>query len=206
MGLNGNIKNDIMIKLCVTGCLGSGKSTVCDTFKSVGIPVFNCDLESRRLLYENADKIISIFGKEVLQDGKLDRSLLGKLVFDNKDELKKLTDILHPLVHEEMEKFYEKYKSEPLCVVENAILFETGGEKKFDYILTVAADEEIRIQRAMQRDNLSREEIMMKINHQLSQEYKVKNSDFVVYNNENRMNLNMQVADIYDIIIKSKKK
>ena len=192
-----------MIKLVITGGIGSGKSLVCNSFKSAGVPVFNCDEESRRILYENTDKMVSIFGDGILKDGKLDRPSLGRIVFSDKEQLKKLTDILHPLVHIEMQKFYDKNNTKDLCVVENAILFESGTEKNFDYVLTVAADDEIRIQRAMERDKASREDIVMKINNQLSQEYKIKHSDFVVYNNGTQLELNIQIADVYETILKT---
>ena len=188
--------------MAVTGGIGSGKSLVCNSFKSAGVPVFNCDEESRRILYENTDKMVSIFGHGILKDGKLDRPSLGKIVFADKTQLKKLTDILHPLVHIEMQKFYDKHKSEQLCIVENAILFESGTQNNFDYVMTVAADEEIRIKRAMARDKASREEVKMKIDNQLSQEYKIKNSNFVVHNNGTQLELNIQVADVYETILK----
>lgn len=193
-----------MIKLAITGGIGSGKSLVCDSFKSAGVPVFNCDETSRRILYENKDKIVSIFGDGVLKDGNLDRPSLGRIVFADKEQLKKLTDILHPLVHIEMEKFYDKHKSENLCVVENAILFESGTQGNFDYIMTVAADEEIRIERAMARDKASREDVKMRIDNQLSQQYKIDNSNFVIYNNGTQFELNLQVANVYETLINKK--
>ena len=193
-----------MIKTCVTGNIGSGKSTVCKVLASAGVPVFNCDEESKKLLYKNLNKIIDLFGDSVFENGEFKKSLLSKIVFADKEKLNQLNAILHPLVHDEIENFYEKNKNEKFVVVENAILFETGSQDKFDYVVTVVAEDSIRLKRAMLRDNISEDEVRAKMNNQLSQEHKVYNSDFIIPNNGEQSELNSWIMNFYDIIMNSK--
>lgn len=194
-----------MIKICVTGCIGSGKSTVCKTFAAGGIPIFYCDDESKKLMYKNINKIIDAFGDSVLKDDEFSKELLAKIVFDDKKKLNELTNVLYPLVREELENFYGTNKQEKICVVENAVLFESGSQDNFDYIVTVAVDEKTRMERVMARDKVDEKSIQNRLNNQLPQEYKIENSDFVIWNNGNRINLNMQVANIFEKIMNNEK-
>jgi len=171
-----------MIKAAVTGSIGSGKTTVCKIFEKIGIPVFNCDDVAKEMLYKNKDKIKDLFGESIFDGENINRKSLAKVVFNNKEELKKLTNITFPLVETEISLFWEKYKDNTYTIVENAILFETGGEKKFDIIITVTTDDETRLKRVMARDNSTIEEVEARLKNQLPELYKIQNSDFIIFN------------------------
>ena len=195
-----------MLKVGITGSIGAGKSTACKALEWYNIHVFNCDEESKKILFNNLPKIIELFGDSVLENGEFKKYLLSKIVFADKSKLEQLNNILHPLVHDALEAFYEKYKAEKIIVVENAILFESGSDKKVDYIVTIAADEEIRVKRAMLRDNVKEEDVRLRIKHQLSQEFKIEHSDFVIYNNGDDLELAQQVDKLVKFLNEYEKK
>jgi len=188
-----------MIKLGITGNLGSGKSTVCNVFKHMGIPVFNCDNSAKEMLYKSKDKIREIFGDSVFINDRIDTKVLANIVFNDKSEMKKITDITYPMVIQAMKSFFDENQDKPIVIVENAVLFEHKTESIFDYIITVTVNEETRFKRVMSRDNSSKEEIEARLKNQLPESYKIENSDFVIYNNYND-NLEEQVKKIINLI------
>ena len=125
-----------MMKIGITGGIGSGKSTVCGIFKNLGVPVFNSDEAARKLVNENKDVNLALraaFGDDMFfSDGNLDRKRLAKLVFNNPPELEKLNAIIHPLVYREFNKFCEEHKKAKYVVKEAAILFETKVHQHLD--------------------------------------------------------------------------
>lgn len=190
-----------MIKVAITGGIGSGKSLVCNLFKSYGVPVFNCDESAKEILYKNKDKIKDLFGESVFDGENINRKSLANIVFKNKDELKKLTNITFPLVEKEIYLFWEKYKESPYTIVENAILFETGAEKDFDVIITVSTDDETRLKRVMARDNSTVEEVKARIKNQIPELYKIQNSDYIILN-DSVDDLKEQIEKIQKEILK----
>src|SRR6185437_5146683 len=143
-----------MLKVGITGGIGSGKSTVCHLFKCLEIPVFNADNAGRQLLEEDTfviEQVISTFGENVLTNGKPDRKKIGGIVFNSPEKLAQLNAIIHPAVR----KKYAEWTLEqtaPYLIYEAAILFETGLYKQLDYTVLVTAPELLRIQRVMERD------------------------------------------------------
>lgn len=196
-----------MMKIGVTGGIGSGKSTVCNIFKNLGVFVFDSDHESRKLVNENDDVNLALraaFGRDMFfQDGTLDRKRLSLLVFNNPPELEKLNAIIHPLVYREFEKFCEYHKKSKYVIKEAAILFETKSHENLDKIINVYAQKEMRIERVLKREENTRENIERIMRFQLSDEEKNRLSDFIIVN-ENINDLLPQVMEIHEFLLNEK--
>lgn len=179
-----------MLKLGITGGIGSGKTTVCRLFGLLGIPVYYADDESKKLLNEDQEvkeKVLAVFGKSILDNsGMIDRKKLAAIVFNNKEQLEKLNAILHPAVGLNFENWLKKQNT-PYILKEAAILFESGAYKQVDKVLTITAPLELKIQRTMKRDGVSKEEIERRMQLQMTDEEKVKRSDFIITNNEQEL-------------------
>jgi dephospho-CoA kinase len=169
----------------LTGGIGSGKSTVAHYIASKGIPVYIADAAAKEIM-EQPDvmaQIKQIFHQNVMtSEGKLDRKVIGQLVFTSPELLKKLNAIVHPLVKTHFIEWLQQHKTASFVLKEVAILFESGGNKECDKVILVTAPEAIRIQRTMLRDNTSQEAILNRIQNQLSDAEKIQKSDFVISN------------------------
>ena len=169
----------------LTGGIGSGKSTVASYIASKGIPVYIADEEARKLMDSKVmiNKIQAIFEESILtKEGNLDRKKIGNIVFSQPEKLAQLKAIVHPEVKKHVEKWVKKHKNHSFVVKEVAILFETGGHLACDKVIMITAPQEIRIERAMKRDNIARESVLNRIENQLPEAEKIKLSDFVVHN------------------------
>ena len=180
----------------LTGGIGSGKSTVAKLFEIIGCPVFYSDEVAKEIYFDKTviPQIIELLGREAyLSETEIDKKFIGSKIFSDSKLLHKLNSILHPAVIERFKKFAHNGK---LIIKETALLFEAKLEAQVDKIILVAANDELRIHRVMQRDGLSKEEVLSKINSQLPQAEKIAKSDFVIYNNEEDF-LITQVLAIY---------
>jgi len=168
----------------LTGGIGTGKTMVAEYFKSLGIPVYIADEESRQLM--TSDNIINAlsneFGKEILENGFLNREKLAQLVFNNPKELQKLNSIIHPEVKKHFDNWVEKHKIYPFIVKEAAILFESGSYKYCNTIITVTAPLETRLQRVMKRDKTDIESVLKRIENQWTDEQRIAKSNYVIHN------------------------
>ena len=177
-----------MIKVGITGGIGSGKTTVCKVFQILGVPIYFADIRAKVILDTNEEvklKIINCFGNELLSDsGFVDRIKLAAFVFNSKEKLEKLNAILHPLVQIDFENWLKQHDTYNYILKEAAILFESGSFKNLDSIITVIAPLDLRISRVMFRDDISKSQIESRIDKQISDEEKIKRSQFVIYNNE----------------------
>lgn len=185
------------LRIGLTGGIGSGKSTVAKIFAEMGIPVYDSDTEARRITNEDPRAIRLIkreFGEDVYSGGELDRRKMAAIVFGDKEKLKKLNDIVHPAAGKHWKKWASE-KTEPYVIREIAILFEVGAEKDVDFVIGVKADKELRIERVMKRNNLSREEVLKRIDSQMEEEEKMSKCDFLILNNGE--NLNTQIAELH---------
>ena len=176
-----------MLRIGITGGIGTGKTTVCKMFEKLGVPVYYADDRAKWINNNDSEVIAALkkaFGAEIYQNGVLDRTKLSSIVFSDKEKLEILNSIVHPAVFRDAEKWQsEKQKAGfQYTLKEAALLFETGSYKQLDKIIVVSADEEIRIERVMKRDNLSREEVMKRIAKQMPQAEKEKAADFVIEN------------------------
>lgn len=174
-----------MLKLGVTGGIGSGKTLVCTIISSMGYPVFNADYEAKQLI-DNETRIIEsikgLFGEEIYINNKLNRKRVAELVFTNPLLLEKLNFIVHPAVNEYFNKWVEQFQSKSIVVKEAAILFESGANKGLDKIIGVIAPLEFRIQRVIDRDKVSYESVLHRINNQYPQDELIKKCDYIVEN------------------------
>lgn len=173
-----------MIKIGITGGIGSGKSIVATLLGLSGVPVYIADEESKRLTDNSPvikEQLISLFGGDLYAGGKLDKRLLASHIFNNPGALKQVNAIIHPEVNRHFHEWVARQDT-PLCAIESAILFESGFDKVVDIRLMVYAPLELRIERASRRDTVAREEIERRIQNQLPDEEKKDRSDFVVYN------------------------
>ena len=187
-----------MIKIGITGGIGSGKSTVCKVFKVLGIPVFEADKVARQLMNSDAKvriQLINLFGSSVyLPDQTIDRKFLSAIVFNNPSLLSGLNFIVHPVVQNAFDVWCKNQQS-PYVILEAAILFESGFYKIMDKTIVVATDESERIQRVMKRDGTSEEQVRQRIRNQWTDEQRIKMADFVIGNNDNELIL-PQIVEI----------
>jgi dephospho-CoA kinase len=191
--------------LGLTGGIGTGKTTVLNFFKELGANVFIADLEAKELMNTNVeliDQIKQLFGSKAYDNGKLNRTFIANLVFNNPQNLKRLNKIVHPKVQE---KFKNDVKNFPNSIViyEAAILFESESYKLCDFIVTVTANLDERINRVIVRDNTTKEKILLRMNNQLPDEAKIKRSHFVI-NNSSLNYTKEQVKTIYSLLVKLK--
>ncbi len=196
-----------MIKVGLTGNIGSGKTTVCKVFETIGIPVFNADLVARAILEEPAVAGIigNQFGNSVLTSaGKVSRADLARLVFNDKELLKRLNQIIHPLVGENFDRWASDHNNFPYIIHEAAILVESGIYKNFDKLIVVSAPLWLRIKRVMDRDNVSKSEVMARCSNQLPQDLLEEKADFIIVNDGDVAVL-PQVLEINDLLINCSK-
>ncbi|MDP2113835.1 MAG: dephospho-CoA kinase [Bacteroidota bacterium] len=179
-----------MIKVGITGGIGSGKSTACKVFSLLGIPVFEADIVAKQLMNTDPEirsRLISLFGTSVyLPDHTIDRKYLAGIVFNNASLLAQLSKIVHPEVHKSFENWCRNQQS-PYILHESAILFETGFYKLMDKSIAVVANENQRIERVMKRDKITHELVKQRIKNQLNDEEKIKLADFVIGNNDHEL-------------------
>lgn len=177
-----------MIKLAITGGIGSGKSVVSEILRLYGIPVYIADNESKRLTEsseEIREKLTEKFGNDIYEGGKLNKPLLASIIFNDKEKLKTVNSIIHPVVRADLSEWLESYADSKIIASESAILFESGFNAMFDKVITVYTPLEIRIKRIMSRNNTSYDNAKQRIESQMPDEEKVKLSDFVIDNSGN---------------------
>ena len=188
----------------LTGGIGSGKSTVAHYIASKGIPVYVADEEAKKLmeLTEVITSVQAIFEENVLDEfGKLDRKKIAALVFNSPTQLTRLNNIVHPLVKSHFIEWLKIHSNASFVIKEVAILFETDGNSACDKVILVTAPEEIRIQRAMLRDNVSKETILSRMNNQLPESEKISKSDVIIHTTDVNKTF-IQVDEILKILSK----
>ncbi|MBL7920614.1 MAG: dephospho-CoA kinase [Bacteroidia bacterium] len=183
----------------LTGGIGSGKSTVARLFEIIGCAVFYSDDVAKEIYFDKdvKAKVITLLGAETyISEKQINKKYISSKIFSDTALLHGLNAIIHPAVIEKFEIFKKKHINN-LVVKETALLFEAKLEAQVDKIVLVAADDELRIKRVMQRDGLSKEDVIKKIQAQLPQQEKIAKSDFVIYNDEKEF-LITQVLNIYN--------
>ncbi len=188
--------------LGLTGGIGSGKSTIAKLFEIFGCIIFDSDYVAKQLYYDPIIKtqITDLLGNEsYLSDNKINKKYISSIIFSNSNKLEQLNKIIHPAVIIELKKIKEKNPNK-IIIKESALLFEAKLEKEVDKIILVVSPQEDRIKRVMLRDGLLKEDVLKKIKNQLPDEIKIKNSDFIIENNEKEF-LITQTLKIYNSII-----
>lgn len=186
----------------LTGGIGSGKTTIANYFKSLGIPVYIADDAAKEVM-KFPEIIVALkesFGEEIFKDNILKSEKLAKIVFNNPEKLTLLNKIVHPAVKIHFDRWLLSHKKFPFIIKEAAILFESGSYKYCDKIITVIAPLETRIKRVMERDETTQEDVLKRIENQWSDEQKVSKSDFVI-NNSSFQEAEKQVDKIYKLLI-----
>lgn len=171
----------------ITGGIGSGKSTVCNIFRVLGIPVYEADAEAKKLydLPEVVSELKKVFGGHYFsKSGELDKRKFADLIFNDDTALKKINDIVHPYVKKRFREWKKAHNDKPYVLKEAAILFESGSDKGCDKVITVTAPENIRLQRVMMRDQRTADQVKKIMGKQLSDQEKIKRSDFIIVNDE----------------------
>lgn len=168
----------------LTGGIGSGKTTIANYIKSLGIPVYIADDEARKLMDTNEmiHEISKVFGSQIISNGKLNRQELANLVFENPEKLQLLNNIVHPKVKKHFTNWIENHKKYPLLVKEAAILFESGAYKECDVVISVTAPIETRLKRVIERDKTNKESVLKRMQNQWTDEERITKSDYVIHN------------------------
>jgi dephospho-CoA kinase len=185
-----------MLKIGLTGGIGSGKTTVAHIFEVLGIPVFYADDSAKRLMNEDENlqqQIITHFGEESYVNGKLNRSYLSAVVFSDIEKTKLINSIIHPATIADAELWMSK-QTTPYAIKEAALIFEANAEKQLDLIIGVQSPLPIRIERVMQRDNITEEAVLARMQKQMNEEEKMSRCDFVVVNDEKDLLIPQVVA------------
>lgn len=176
-----------MIKVGLTGGIGSGKSLVCKVFSVLGVPVYYADFQAKRLMADNLtikSNLIQWFGNQVYTSEGLNRKYLASVIFSDRHAMEKVNRLVHPLVWNDFLQWTADHDKKAVYVLhESALLFESAWENRFDLIVTVAAEKDLRIKRVMERDHLSFSQVLERIENQGEEADKIAKSDFVIYNN-----------------------
>ena len=190
-------------RLGVTGGIGSGKTTVCRIFRVLGVPVFVADVAARQLM--NTDHAIrkeinAITGEDLYTTGELDRKELARLIFNRQELLRRVNEVVHPAVLRIFDEWAGKSES-PYVIMEAAILFEARADTMVDRVAAISAPVEERIARVMGRNDLSREEVMERINNQLEDDEREEQSYYVINNADNEMII-PEILKIHDDMLR----
>jgi len=192
-----------MLKVGLTGGIGSGKTTVAQIFEVLSIPVYYADTAARDLMNHDPElkkQIIANFGKEAYLNGELNRSYLGSVVFPDTEKLNLLNSIVHPVTIRHSANWMKNQKT-AYAIKEAALIFEAGLEKHLDYIIGVTAPESLRIQRVVERDHVPKEKVLDRMRHQMDEKEKIGRCDFVIENDGNTALL-PQVLAIHERLMK----
>ena len=174
------------LRIGITGGIGSGKSTVAKVFEVLGIPVYYADEAARRVMNEDEEvrkQIIQHFGASAYKNNQLDRAYIGGQVFNNKQKLELMNSLVHPATIRDSENWMSR-QTTPYAIKEAAIIFESGTQDQYDYIIGVTAPVSLRILRAMKRDGLTRDQVLARMEKQINDIIKMRLCDFVIYNDE----------------------
>ncbi|MBT8317039.1 MAG: dephospho-CoA kinase [Lutibacter sp.] len=185
----------------LTGGIGSGKTTVLKMFQKLGAEVYIADIEAKKLMNSDLEliqQIQQIFGENAYVNQTLNRQYIAEVVFNDKEKLLRLNRIVHPKVREHFKEFIHNSKAK-IVLYESAILFESGSDSLCNFLITVIANLDDRIQRIMLRDKTTEKQIKNRIKNQLADDYKIKKAHFVV-NNQTVEDTKLQVDTIYDLI------
>ena len=194
-----------MVKVGLTGGIGSGKTTVSNFLLEYGIPVYNSDSQGKKLMNTNLElinDIVNIFGESVYNNGILNTNLLSSIVFSDAEKIKQLNNLVHPKVAEDFKQWVEKNNNQQILVKEAAILIESGAYLDMDKIILVISKKSNRINRVSKRDNSDLESIEKRINFQLTDDEKIKYADYIIENNSSLDDLKNEVLRVINEINK----
>lgn len=192
-----------MLKVGITGGIGSGKSTVARVFEVLGIPVYYADDASKRLMNENEqlkEQVRKAFGEQAYVKGALNRPYLASVVFSNPGMLKLLNTIVHPATIRDADAWMQE-QTAPYAIKEAALIFESGAQEHLDKVIGVYVPAAVRIHRVMQRDSVTREDVISRMNRQISETIKMKLCDYVITNDGQQLLL-PQVVKLHEELVR----
>lgn len=198
------MNNNRLIKIGVTGGIGSGKSFLSSMLKERGIPVFDSDTEAKKLMLTDVfiiSSLKSLLGEDVYTGGKLNKPLLASYIFSSADNAAKINSIVHPRVKKAFLSWADERFSggDRVVAIESAILFESRFSDVVDKIVTVVAPIDVRVSRVMSRDSTTRDKVMERINSQMGDDEKISKSDFII-ENDGRKPLNEQIDVMLSVL------
>ena len=192
----------MVLKVGLTGGIGSGKSTVAQIFEVLGIPVYYADMAAKKIMNEDEDlrsAITNIFGEPAYTNNILDRKYISSIVFSDPAKLEQLNALVHPATKKDGEAWMQQQTS-PYAIHEAALIFEAKVSDRLDLVIGVSSPIELRIKRAMERDKVSREEVLKRMDQQLDEEVKMSKCDFLLLNDEQQL-LIPQVLELHKKLI-----
>ncbi|MFL5809512.1 MAG: dephospho-CoA kinase [Flavisolibacter sp.] len=195
-----------MLKIGLTGGIGSGKTTVAKIFELLNVPVYYADDASKRLYHTDYDLIQNIkkhFGEDVYNNEQLNRSKLAAIVFNDPKKLELLNQLVHPPTIRDAREWMAS-QTTPYAIKEAALLFESGSAEGLDYVIGVRAPSHLRIKRAMDRDQLSKDQVLSRANRQINEEIKMRLCDFIIENNEQELVI-PQVLELHRMLLEKTK-
>ena len=178
-----------MLRIGITGGIGSGKSTVAHVFEVLGIPVYYADREAKKMMNEDEELkqgIMQEFGNAAYINGILNRQHIASVVFADKEKLRVLNALVHPATIRHGLQWMDRQNT-PYVIKEAALIFESGSQEYLDYVIGVSAPLNVRIQRTMQRDKVTREEVLSRMQNQIQEDIKMRLCDFVIRNDEQEL-------------------
>lgn len=195
-----------MLKIGITGGIGSGKTTVCRLFGAFGIPVYDADSRAKQLMVTDADlirEIVALFGPAAYHtDGSLHRQYIAQRVFERPEELARLNAIVHPAVLRDGEAWHRRQHNVPYTVKEAALLFESGSAAAMDVVITVFAPRQLRIARVRARDGVDEASVRARMNKQMEEGRKLELANYVICNDQ-KSPLIRQVFDIHHQLLRT---
>jgi dephospho-CoA kinase len=196
-----------MLRIGLTGGIGSGKSTVAKVFELLGVPVYYADAASKRLYHTDKELIAAMkkhFGEDIYTNEQLNRTKLAAIVFGDEKKLLLLNDLVHPPTIRDAQEWIVK-QTTPYVIKEAALIFESGSSADLDYVIGVRAPQHLRIKRVMDRDGVSREDVLNRMKRQIDEDMKMRLCDFIIENNEQELVI-PQVLELHQRILKEAKK
>ena len=196
-----------MFKVGITGGIGSGKTMVCKIFEVLGVPVYYADFHAKRLMETDPgirQELVRFFGPSVVSNGKINREKLAQIIFNDRDALNSVNNIVHPAVRKDFIAWESRMTEHDYIIEEAAILFESGAYKLLNFNIAVSAPEELRISRVMARDNVSREAVLRRISNQMTEQERIKLADDIILNDESEL-LIPQILSLHKKLIEEGK-
>ncbi|MDQ3550560.1 MAG: dephospho-CoA kinase [Bacteroidota bacterium] len=177
------------LKIGLTGGIGSGKTTVSKIFQLLGVPVYDADASTKNLYetnFELRQALMHHFGEDIYTDTDLNRQMLSRIVFSDPSKLQLLNNLVHPLTIKDAEKWMNKQET-AYVIKEAALLYESGSVRELDFVIGVRAPKHLRIQRALERDKVTREEVINRMRSQIDEDIKMRLCDFIITNDEQQL-------------------
>ena len=197
-----------MLRVGLTGGIGTGKSTTSNFFKEIGAFVFDADNEAKNLLSSNdvvQHELISEFGTDIINpSGEIDKKKLARVAFQDVDHQRRLNSVVHPYIYDLIDNSYDKVLSDGkhnVFIIDAAMIYESGYDIHLDYVIVITAQLKNRMERALARNTLTREEILKRMEFQWTEEEKVNMADFVIHNDDTEKELNYNIKSLMKKLI-----